>query len=277
MVDPTSGRRIEKSFASQGRDYATDHRLVMPEHGAEVLDVGGAGGGVAVWGSKHGAPNVSRAFALGIDGEVTEHDLASVEAFYARHGAPVRVVTSPWTHRSLFVLLAARSYRVIGFDNVLTRVLAKGDHPKIGGATAPGVAVRSVGQHEVRAWGEIVRVGFGMAPDDEPSIEADRIFEQSKNATLYVATVDGEPAGGAALDVRDGMATLFATATIPAYRRRGVHGALVAARLAHALEADADLAVVITSPGSDSQRNLETSCGFRVGYSSVLFEAPKIW
>lgn len=276
MVDPTCGRRIEMCLASQGRDYAIDHRAAMPADGAEVHEVGGAGGGVAVWGSKRGAPNVSRAFALGIGGEVTEAHLAGVEAFYARHGAPVRVVTAPWTHRSLFELLAARRYRVTSFDNVLTRVLTMGDPLKVGGAEAPGVVVRAVGQHEVPAWGEVVRAGFGMAPDDEPSMAADRVFERSKTATLYIATVDGEPAGGAALDVRDGMATLFATATIPAYRRRGVHGALVAARLAHAVSADVDLAVVITSPGSDSQRNLETSCGFRVGYSTVLFEAPRV-
>lgn len=277
MVDPTCGRRIEKGFAAQGRDYALDHRAVMPEDGAEVHEVGGAGGGVAVWGSKRGAPNVSRAFGLGIDGAVTESDLAGVEAFYAKHGAPVRVSTSPWTHRSLFDLLAARRYRVTGFDNMLTRVLIKDEPLKVGGAGAPGVVVRAIGREEVLAWGEVVRCGFGMAADDEPSGAADRVFERSKTATLYIATVDGEPAGGAALDVRDGMATLFATATIPAFRRRGVHGALVAARLAHAVAADVDLAIVITAPGSDSQRNLETSCGFRVGYSTVLFEAPEVW
>ena len=274
MVDPTCGRRIEKGLAAQGRDYANDHRLVMPEDGAEAYEVGG---GVAVWGSKRGAPNVSRAFGLGIDGEVTETDIAGVEAFYARHGAPVRVVTSPWTHPSLFELLAARRYRITGFDHLLTRVLTKGDPLKVGGTGAPGVVVRQVGQHEVLAWGEVVRAGFGVAKDDEPSVAADRVFERSKTATLYIATVDGEPAGGAALDVRDGMATLFATATIPAYRRRGVHGALVAARLAHAVQADVDLALVITAPGSDSQRNLENSGGFRLGYSTVLFEAPKVW
>ena len=274
MVNPTCGRRIEKCLAAQGRDYAKDHRALMPEDGAEVCEVGGAGGGVAIWGSKRGAPNVSRAFAVGVGGPVTADELSRVEAFYARHGASVRVVTSPWTHASLFELLAARGYRVTSFDNVLTLVLAQGDLPGAFGAAAPGVVVRAVGPHEVLAWGDVVRTGFGMDPREEPSLAADRVFERSKTATLYVATVDGEPAGGAALDVRDGIATLFATATIPAFRRRGVQRALVAARLAHAVKADIDLAVVITAPGMDSQRNLETSCGFRVGYSTVLFEAP---
>lgn len=58
--------------------------------------------------------------------------------------------------------------------------------------------------------------------------------------------------------------------------RRGVHGALIAVRLAYALERGADLAVVITTPGSDSQRNLEASYGFRVGYTTTLFEAPQV-
>jgi GNAT superfamily N-acetyltransferase len=275
MVDPKGGARIEKALASQGRDYAIDHRAVLPEHGAEVLEVGGAGGGYAVWGSTRGAPSVSRAFALGIDGEVKADELARVEDFYARHGVKARVVTSPWTHASLFALLAARGFRVIGHDNVLTRTIdAKDGEDAL--RFAAGVTVTRVvpSTEAVLAWGRVVRVGFDMAPDDERFVQADCVFERSTTATLYLGSVDGTPAGGSALDLRDGIATLFATSTLPALRRRGVHGALIATRLAYARERGADLAVVITSPGSDSQRNLETSYAFRVGYSTSLFEAP---
>jgi GNAT superfamily N-acetyltransferase len=271
MVDRRGGARIEKSLAAQARDYAIDHRAILPEHGAEVLEVGGAGGGFAVWGSKRGAPNVSRAFALGIDGEVKADELARVEDFYARHGARARVVTSPWTHASLFELLAARGFRVASHDNILTRDIDGDARP-----SAPGVTVTRVvpTPEAVLAWGRIVRVGFDMDAEDERFVLADRVFERSTTATLYTGSVGGEPAGGSALDLRDGMATLFATSTLPAFRRRGVQGALIAARLAYALEQGADLAVVITSPGSDSQRNLETRYGFRVGYTIAVFEAP---
>jgi len=269
MVDLQLGKRIEKGLALQGRDYAIDHRAVLPADGAEVLEIGG---GVAVWGSKRGAPNVSRAFAFGIDGEVRDDDLARVEDFYARHGAAARVVTTPWTHPSLFERLGARGYRVVGHDNILTLALEgiELDRSPPAGVTVERVVPRP---ESVLAWGRIVRVGFGMDADDERFVHADRVFERSRHATLYLGSVEGEPAGGSALDLRDGMATLFATSTLPAFRRRGVHGALIGARLLHAREQGADLAVVITDPGSDSQRNLETHHGFRVGYTTALFEA----
>jgi len=275
MVDARGGRRIEKSLAQQARDYAIDHRAVLPELGAEVLEVGGAGGGFAVWGSRGGAPNVSRAFGLGIDGEVTADELARVEALYALHGGRTRVVTSPWTHASLFGLLAGRGYRVVDHDNVLTRALGGADRLA---PPAPGVTVTRVEPRPeaVLAWGRIVRVGFDMDADDERFVQADRVFERSTTSTLYLGSVDGEPAGGSALDLRDGMATLYATSTLPAFRRRGVHGALIGARLAYALARGADLAVVITTPGSDSQRNLEDNHGFRVGYTTTLFEGPQL-
>ena len=237
--------------------------------------MGGEGGGFAVWGSKRGAPNVSRAFALGIDGEVKAGDLARVEDFYARHGEPTRVVASPWTHASLFELLAARGFRVVGHDNMLTRAIEGPD--EAGWPARAGVTVARVDPNPeaVLAWGRIVRVGFDMDAEDERFALADRVFERSTAATLYLGSVDGTHAGGSALDLRDGVATLFATSTLPAFRRRGVHGALIAARLAYARQQGAELAVVITSPGSDSQRNLETRYGFRVGYTVTIFESPR--
>ena len=269
MVDRQTGQRIEMNLARQARDYAIDHRAVLPEWGAEAIALGS---GHAVWGSLRGAPNVSRVFALGLEGAVDAADLTRAEELYAGHGDRTRVSTSPWTHASLFDLLAHRGYRVIAHDNVLARVLD--DVPQ--SAPAAGVSVARVAQEpaEVSAWGRVVRQGFGMDLDDERYASADRVFEVSRTGTLFVAAVDGVPAGGSALDLRDGMATLFATSTVAALRRRGVHGALIAARLAYARAQGADLAVVLTDPGSDSQRNLATNHGFRVGYTSGLFESP---
>ena len=202
-------------------------------------------------------------------------DLTRAEELYAAHGDRTRVVTSPWAHPSLFDLLAQRGYRVIGHDNILTRLIDAAP-AAASAASAAGVTVARVAQDKaaICAWGRIVRLGFGMDLEDERFASADRVFEVSKTGTLYLASVDGEPAGGSALELRDGMATLFATSTVAALRRRGVQGALIAARVAHARALGADLAVVITDPGSDSQRNLETHHGFRVAYTTALFESP---
>lgn len=100
------------------------------------------GSGHAVWGSLRGAPNVSRVFALGLEGAVDAADLTRAEELYAGHGDRTRVSTSPWTHASLFDLLAYRGYRVIAHDNVLARVLD--DVPQ--SAPAAGVTVARVAQ-----------------------------------------------------------------------------------------------------------------------------------
>jgi GNAT superfamily N-acetyltransferase len=273
MVDAEQGRRIELSLARSAKAYARGHRALFPEHGAEVLELGGAGGGVAVWGSGFGAPNVSRAFALGSSGEVSADDLSRVAAFYESRGAVARLTTSPWTHPSLFALLEARRVRIAQFDNILVRVL-----DGAGGGVAESasrdseITVTRVPPGGAVAWGAVVREGFGGDPDDPLGATIDAVFDSSTTAALFMAHDAGTPAGGGAVDVQDGVAFLFATATLAAHRRRGVHGALIEARLAHARAAGADLAVVVTEPGSASQRNLETRRGFRVGYTETIVD-----
>src|SRR5436189_180221 len=51
------------------------------------------------------------------------------------------------------------------------------------------------------------------------------------NARLYVAFVDGDPAGAGALSILDGVGHLANVATIPALRGRGVQTALIRRRI----------------------------------------------
>jgi GNAT superfamily N-acetyltransferase len=268
MIDKACACRIERNRARSASHYATEHRARFPEHGAEVLAVAG---GVAVWGTPFGAPSTTKAVALGLDGAVSEEDLGLLEDFYARRGGKTRLTVCPWADPTLFEALAVRRYRIVEFDNILVRPVG---HDESFAPPAPGVAVTRVGPGEVRAWGQLVRAGFELGAEDERSAKIDAVFEGSPHAALFVATVDGEPAGGGGLLLYDGIATLFAASTIPRLRRRGVQSALIAARLAYARDAGADLALSITSPGSDSQRNLEARFAFRVGYTAILFESP---
>jgi hypothetical protein len=268
MIDEACARRIELNRARSASDYAAEHRARFPEHGAEVLAVAG---GFAVWGTPFGAPSITKAFALGLGGPVTDDDLSRVEDFYARRGAKTRLTVCPWTHASLLEALAARRYRVVSFDNVLARPLAPGESFA---PPAAGVAVTRASPGEVLAWGRLVRAGFEMAAEDERTSSIDAVFEGSTHAALFVATISGEPAGGGGLLLYDGIGTLFAASTLPALRRRGAQSALIAARLAHARDAGADLALVITEAGSDSQRNMESRFNFRVGYTAMVLESP---
>lgn len=62
-------------------------------------------------------------------------------------------------------------------------------------------------------------------------------------------------------------------ATLPWARRRGVQAALMWRRLAHAATHGADLAVVHSRPGTDSERNIQRA-GFGLAYTKLVVDAP---
>jgi GNAT superfamily N-acetyltransferase len=65
------------------------------------------------------------------------------------------------------------------------------------------------------------------------------------------------------------MAAFFGASTLPEFRNRGLQSALLQARLNLACEAGCDLAVIVTRPGSVSQRNAERA-GFRLAYTKAI-------
>jgi ribosomal protein S18 acetylase RimI-like enzyme len=87
---------------------------------------------------------------------------------------------------------------------------------------------------------------------------------------LYLARLDGAPAGAALLAIDDDLGYLANASTLPEYRRRGVQTALIAARIADARAAGCDLVSSQAEFGSASQRNLERA-GLRVAYTKAVW------
>jgi GNAT superfamily N-acetyltransferase len=128
------------------------------------------------------------------------------------------------------------------------------------------------------AWLDIVVEGFAH-PDIEgvPSHEdfprevvekAIGDMEQA-GATPYLAFRGGVVAGGASMRISEGVAQLTGAATAPAHRRHGVQTALLSARLADAVRAGCEIAVVTTQPGSKSQQNVQRR-GFHLLYTRAV-------
>ena len=90
-----------------------------------------------------------------------------------------------------------------------------------------------------------------------------------RDLTRYIARLDGEPAGEAALHVDEGLALLAGSGTVPHLRGRGVQKALVARRLDDARREGCDLAVVVTAPGTRSQDNVMRR-GFELLYTRAI-------
>ncbi len=89
-------------------------------------------------------------------------------------------------------------------------------------------------------------------------------------ALAFVATIEGKPvACGTGVVIADHKVfALGGAGTLADYRGRGLQTALLRARMAAAVKAGCEYAVVVTQGATTSQRNAER-LGFRVAYSKV--------
>ena len=206
-------------------------------------------------------------------------DLEEIEQAFAGCGAPVQVELAHLADPTIGALLTERGYRLVSYENVLGRVIDSEPDRVI----APGVEVRPSGDDEFQPWLDVVADGVAH-PDAEgvPSHEEfpREVVERAERDLVaagvarYVALRDGVVVGGAGVRIAEGVAQLTGAATAPAYRRRGVHSALLSARLADVAAAGCDVAVVTTQPGSKSQQNVQRQ-GFDLLYTrAVLVKEP---
>jgi ribosomal protein S18 acetylase RimI-like enzyme len=183
------------------------------------------------------------------------HHLPAILAFYA--GTGIR----PW-----FELFPTED----GVDRVAGAVARAGAVPEsyatfLYGTAAPppardaaGVGVGLVAREDVDAFAEVLLRGHGVPEAEVPNAVADhRHWPDQPGWTLYVATVGGDPAAAAVLQVRDGIGYLANAATLPAFRGRGCQTALLVRRIADAEAAGCELVAGQATFGSTSQRNMQ--------------------
>jgi GNAT superfamily N-acetyltransferase len=234
-------------------------------------------GGVAVF-AEDGSP-FNKVAGLGFRGVPSDAELNEIERAYGVCGAPVQVELSNLAEPAIGAMLTERGYRLASFENVLGLAIT----PDIGWIAPPGIEVRRSDEDEFGAWLDVVVDGFAH-PDDQgvgsheefprEVIERAESDVAAAGVVRYAALVDGVIAGGGSIRIADGVAQFAGAATAPAYRRRGVQTALLAARLADAVAAGCDIAVVTTLPGSRSQQNVQGR-GFELLYTrAVLIKDP---
>jgi len=251
-ADLALARRIERAEAENARGCTAAH----PQAAGMA-----AAGGIAVFAGADSP--LSRAVGMGLSGPVPEEELRSVEEFFRARSARPVIDLCPLVDPSLTELLLVRGYGVTEFDNVMVRRLA-------GIEMALTPRVRRGLADEVDLWSHTVGAGFFEHSElTTGEMDVGRAICAMPGAMWYLASLEsGELAGGAAVAIHAGLATLFADSTIPAYRRRGIHRELISARLNEALAQGCDLATASAMPGSASQRNYER-LGFEVAYTRL--------
>jgi GNAT superfamily N-acetyltransferase len=231
-------------------------------------------GGVASF-AEPGSP-WNKVAGLGFAGRPSEDELAEVERAFAGRGADVQVELSNLADPAVGELLTGRGYRLASYENVLGQPVG-GDRLAARPVAPPGVEVRRSGDEEFETWLEVV-IDAVAHPDTEglpwlDDFPRDIIENAERDIAAtggrrYLALVDGVPAGGGSLNIVNGIGQ-FSAGTAPAFRRRGVQSALLAARLADAAEAGCELAAVTVQPGSRSQRNVQRR-GFDLLYTRAV-------
>ena len=246
-------RRIEALEAAVARGCAEG------QPGAAILEIGG-GCGLFL------GPDspLTQAVGLGLNGPVHETGIEALEAFFRSRGARVTIDFCPLADPGFLESLAGRGYRPAEFNNVLIKPLA-------GTEITFTPRVRRAVSGDGELWSHTVGEGFfEQVKLTDEEMDVGRAIFSMPGSFCYIAAVEnGETAGGAAMAIRNGLASFFADTTILRWRRQGLHRELIAARINEALAQGCDMATASTLPGSASQRNYERM-GFRVAYTKVI-------
>jgi len=259
IFDPEMIRRIESSAA--GVTMATAAAFIG-HAGDPARAVAFAGGALAAFGPGR---YVNRAVGVSLE-DLDDDQLDELEAFYASAGLPPSLEVASWAPATLVQRLAGRGYTVSWFRNVYATALDERSSP-----AHPAMTVDEVTSDLLDEWLAVIRAGNAMTSREDTVISDDyaRAAHAVAGATDYLAYLDGDPVGCGSLVRESGIGWLGGATTVPAYRRRGVQGALVRRRMTAAFESGCDLAVVTAMPAGDSARNL-ARLGFTLAYCQAV-------
>ena len=262
FVDLPAARRMEQVQSWRRWRYAEAYRALHP--GLEV-SLEKLAGGFLIY-CAPGSP-LNRAVGLGMDRPLAKGILKEVEKFYtARHAAP-RVDLCPLADSSLIEGLKRAGYCLEMFDSVLFQTLPSDFE---NWPVPEKVQVSQVVPEEAGLWLRLTAAGF--CENEEPDPETLDIVGPnfySANAACFLARLDAQPAGGAAMFYHEGGTEFGGDSTLLEHRGRGIQAALIKARLALAHRMGCDLAIALTEPGSASQRNYARA-GFQLAYTRAI-------
>ena len=215
------------------------------------------------------------ALGCAMQGErVTAQDVADLIGWYESRGIEPFVEACSYSDQSLLRRLAEAGFVLREMELVLA-----GD---------PGAVMRSPWEapeeliiqrvdpddpSAVDGFARVVTRAFYEGREDPIQFELMARAARHPRAINLLARLDGEPVGGASLDVSGDLGGLYLGAVMPAARRRGVQRALMLERLELAAACDCRLATVGTLPGAATERNARR-CGLMPCYTRVSLVRP---
>ncbi len=259
-------RRLERTEGMVGSSFVEARNAVSQAAAeARVFD-----GTIAIY---DGAESpFSQTFGLGLFGAADEEALAGVERFFFERKADTQHEVSPFAGIEVTARLVARGYVPIELSTVLVQSI-----PELVVPTSPL-------QFEVRVidpirdgdvWVATSLAGWGSEPGVGDFIRELLVVNTRNHAmTHYLVEHEGVPISTGSLGVHDGVALLAGASTIPSARGRGAQSVLLARRLVDARARGCELAMIVSSVGSQSQRNAER-IGFAVAYTRTKWKRAR--
>ncbi len=236
-----------------------------------------AKGGVSCWTEIGGAlalfdgaaSPVTQTFGLGLGETVSEVLLSRIEDFFLTRATPVRHEVCPLSGVALSTDLATRGYTPFEMSTVLFLDLSRLSQED---RLSPDMRVRMAIATDASAYSIAAGVGWSSLGDLSKLVtDMTQIMLTTRGYVPYLVEVDDSIIATGGLAIHDGVALFAGASTVPDARGRGAQRALLEARLSHAKQSGCDLAMLVTEPGSGSQRNGERS-GFRVAYTRTKWQ-----
>lgn len=213
----------------------------------------------------------NRVMGLGLRGPVSDEALDQLDAFYEGRDGHEAVELWPYGDPSLGPRLARRGFQFKQFENLLARPLDPGED--LSAPLPPGLEVRPIRPGEEELFVRVAHSGFHPDQAEIPAIDLELGLRIARSPIVVsvLALVNGVAAGAGSAEVRGPVASLFGASVLPAFRRRGLQGALLRARLQQAQARGAVLASIGSLPGEPTERNT-ARLGFRVAFTGVHLE-----
>jgi GNAT superfamily N-acetyltransferase len=258
FMDLDLSRRLERTEGAVTTSFPPVKQRLVPDCGATWHDFDGT---YAIFDGVDSP--LTQTFGLGLFAATTPALLSDIEVFFGERGAAVMHEVSPLAGVETSALLADRGYRPIELSTVLVQDIA-------GSTVAPasqGLGVRTMQPPDRAAWIETSVAGWANDAMLAAIMRSIAEVASANDAMVhFLAERDGAPIATGSLGIHDGVAVLAGASTIPSARGLGAQALLLAARLAEAGRRGCQIAMMVTAPGSTSQRNAERR-GFRVAYT----------
>jgi GNAT superfamily N-acetyltransferase len=261
-ADIDLARRLEGTEGAANAAFVAARAAMDPLSGATHVEIAG------VYASYDGPESpLTQTFGLGIFEPAGAPELKELESFFEVRGASVHHEVSPFVSQQLLSLLTGRDYRPVEMSSVLIRPTLLND------SGASHLRVREMGDDERGIWARTAGEGWSSeSPELAAFVESfGQVITRADGVHCFIAELEGRPVAAAAMTLHGSVALLAGASTVPDARRQGAQRALLEHRLRHATDRGADLAMIVTAPGSGSQRNAERQ-GFRVAYTRTKWK-----